>query len=105
MGSDGRHCVFTLDKGYGVPRTRAGREATRCEVVLRHTVPFMERGANPNTNGLIGQYLPKGTCMKTLTQAECNWIANELNNRLRERRGFGTPAKVCRPGRGVALQR
>jgi IS30 family transposase len=63
-----------------------------------------ERGANENTNGLIRQYLPKGMCMKSLTQAQCNWIANELNNRPRERLGFRTPAEVFRRSRGVALQ-
>jgi IS30 family transposase len=63
-----------------------------------------ERGANENTNGLIRQYLPKGMCMKSLTQAQCNWIANELNNRPRERLGFRTPAELLRRSRGVALQ-
>jgi IS30 family transposase len=53
-----------------------------------------ERGTNENTNGLIRQYLPKGTCLKSLTQKQCNWIANELNNRPRERLGFRTPAEV-----------
>lgn len=63
-----------------------------------------ERGSNENTNGLIRQYLPKGTCLKDLTQAQCNWIANELNNRPRERLGFRTPAEALRRSRGVALQ-
>lgn len=50
-----------------------------------------ERGTNENTNGLIRQYVPKGTCMKNLTQAKCDWIARELNTRPRERYGFKTP--------------
>jgi IS30 family transposase len=63
-----------------------------------------ERGSNENTNGLVRQYLPKGTCLKDLTQAQCNWIASELNNRPRERLGFRTPAEALRRSRGVALQ-
>jgi len=50
-----------------------------------------ERGSNENTNGLIRQYLPKGTCMKSLGQAKCDWIARELNTRPRKRYGFKTP--------------
>lgn len=50
-----------------------------------------ERGTNENTNGLIRQYLPKGCCMKNLTQAKCDWIARELNTRPRERYDFKTP--------------
>lgn len=50
-----------------------------------------ERGTNENTNGLIRQYLPKGSCMKNVTQAKCDWIARELNTRPREPYGFRTP--------------
>ncbi|MBX9606822.1 MAG: IS30 family transposase [Gammaproteobacteria bacterium] len=53
-----------------------------------------ERGTNENTNGLIRQYLPKGSCFKNLTQADCDRIAKELNDRPRERLGFRTPTEV-----------
>ena len=50
-----------------------------------------ERGTNENTNGLIRQYLPKGTSMENLTQQQCNAIAHKLNTRPRKRLGFKTP--------------
>jgi IS30 family transposase len=50
-----------------------------------------ERGTNENTNGLIRQYLPKRTSMRTLTQTACDTIARALNNRPRKRYGFQTP--------------
>lgn len=50
-----------------------------------------ERGTNENTNGLIRQYLPKGTSMAGLTQRQCNAIAHQLNTRPRKRHGFKTP--------------
>lgn len=53
-----------------------------------------ERGTNENTNGLIRQYLPKGMCLRHLTQLQCNRIAAELNNRPRRRLGFKTPSEV-----------
>ena len=54
-----------------------------------------ERGTNENTHGLIRQYLAKGCCMKELTQARCDWIAQQLNTRPRERYGFRTPEAMC----------
>jgi IS30 family transposase len=63
-----------------------------------------ERGTNENTNGLIRQYLPKGMCLKKLTQADCDRIAVKLNNRPRERLGFKTPAQVMAGLGGVAFQ-
>lgn len=50
-----------------------------------------ERGTNENTNGLIRQYLPKGTSMAELTQHQCNTIAHKLNTRPRKRLDFKTP--------------
>jgi IS30 family transposase len=53
-----------------------------------------ERGTNENTNGLIRQYLPKGTSMANLTQRQCRAIADKLNHRPRKRHGYKTPMEV-----------
>jgi IS30 family transposase len=53
-----------------------------------------ERGTNENTNGLIRQYIPKGSCMKTIKQADCDRIAYKLNTRPRKRLGYKTPHEV-----------
>jgi IS30 family transposase len=50
-----------------------------------------ERGANENTNGLIRQYIPKGTDFSELTDemlAEIEW---KLNHRPRKSLGYRTP--------------
>lgn len=53
-----------------------------------------ERASNENANGLLRQYLPKGKSMEHLTQADCDAIAHQLNNRPRKRHGFRTPAQL-----------
>ena len=53
-----------------------------------------ERGTNENTNGLIRQYLPKGTHLGGLTQNHCNEIAASLNHRPRRRLDYRTPHEV-----------
>jgi len=44
-----------------------------------------ERGANENTNGLIRQYIPKGTDFSGITDEFVSWVENKLNNRPRKR--------------------
>lgn len=50
-----------------------------------------ERGAKENTNGLIRQYIPKGTDFSEITDEFVSWIENKLNNRPRKRLGYLTP--------------
>ena len=69
------------------------------EIEAKTDIPFYfctpyhswERGTNENTNGLIRQYLPKGTSMEHLKQWKCEAIAHKLNNRPRKRLGWKTP--------------
>jgi IS30 family transposase len=63
-----------------------------------------ERGSNENTNGLIRQYLPKGSDLSWVTQADCEAIAEQLNNRPRLRLNFMTPNEVYHQGLSVAVQ-
>ena len=50
-----------------------------------------ERGLNENTNGLIRDFLPKGTDFRLISDEEIQDIQNNLNNRPRKRIGFVKP--------------
>jgi len=83
--------TITADNGTEFHNYRELESILDTEVYFATPHHAWERGTNENTNGLIRQYLPKGTNLSRITQRQCDEIAEELNNRPRLRLGFLTP--------------
>jgi transposase, IS30 family len=82
---------LTLDNGTEFHGFNELEEKLGIKVYFAQPYHSWERGTNENTNGLIRQYLPKGSCFKNLTQRQCDEIERELNDRPRKVLGFSTP--------------
>jgi len=52
------------------------------------------RGTNENTNGLLRQYFPKGSDLRTYSLADLRAVEQRLNNRPRKRLTWRSPARV-----------
>ena len=53
-----------------------------------------QRGTNENTNGLVRQYLPKGTDFSKVMHKQVQRIEDTLNNRPRKCLGYKTPKEM-----------
>jgi IS30 family transposase len=97
--------TVTADNGTEPHDYRRIERLTGAAFYFAHPYHSWERGSNENANGLIRQYLPKGTSLAGLTQHRCNAIAKKLNTRPRKRLGFRTPLECYNESSvSVALQ-
>lgn len=86
--------TITFDNGTEFHGYKKLEEAFPVICYFAHPYHSWERGTNENTNGLIRQYIPKKSCMKSISQTDCDRIAYKLNTRPRKRLGFKTPYEL-----------
>lgn len=86
--------TITYDNGSEFSTWKNTEKATGATIYFADPYTPSQRGCNENTNGLIRDYLPKGTDFKKLKEPDILRIENSLNNRPRKRLGYLTPLEM-----------
>lgn len=86
--------TITLDNGLEFGRhVWFGRKLGAKVYFAKPHAPW-QRGLNENTNGLVRQYIPKGTAIDGLTGSDVKKLADKLNHRPRKCLDYKTPHEV-----------
>lgn len=86
--------TITFDNGLEFSEHQAIAEALNARTYFAHPYASYERGLNENTNGLLRQFIPKGTDLRTVTEEDLQRYQGALNSRPRKCLGFRQPSVV-----------
>jgi len=89
-----RNYTLTVDNGKEFASHESIADTLQIKVYFADPYSAWQRGLNENTNGLIRQYVPKGSDVRSLTDRQIQHIMDRLNNRPRKSLGFLTPNEV-----------
>lgn len=86
--------TITNDRGLEFADHEATTASTGINIYFCDPYSSQQRGTNENTNGLLRQYLPKGSDFSNLTESALIRIEDELNSRPRKCLDWRTPYEI-----------
>lgn len=86
--------TITSDNGSEFSRHEEICMMLEADFYFAHPYSSWERGLNENTNGLIRQYIKKGSELTEITDQELALIACKLNNRPRKTLNYKSPNEI-----------
>jgi IS30 family transposase len=86
--------TFTFDQGRELVRHAEITQRTGTAIYFADPHSPWQRAINENTNGLLRQYMPRGTDLSVWSQDDLDAIAFQLNTLSRKRLGFKAPLEV-----------
>jgi transposase, IS30 family len=86
---------ITADNGSEFLNSEALKEAANCtEIYYAHPYSSWERGSNENGNRMLRRFIPKGTDLSALTEAELQKYEDWVNNYPRKLLGYMTSIEI-----------
>ena len=86
--------IITFDNGKEFAAHESIANALHIDAYFTHPYRSWERGLNENTNGLIRQYIKKGSSFEHITNEQISFIEDRLNNRPKKSLAYRTPNEV-----------
>jgi IS30 family transposase len=86
--------TLTFDNGSEFVQHEKIAKALDAKTYFAHPYSSWERGINENTNGLLRQFLPKGTDFRKVSWKQVKDAVDNLNNRPRKTRDYQTPNQM-----------
>lgn len=86
--------TITVDNGKEFAGHEKIAKKLGAKIYFAHPYSSWERGLNENSNGLLRQYFPKKTDLRSVNVADMNLVLEKINNRPRKSLGYATPKEI-----------